>query len=80
MSSSDCHGDKEAWMIQLSWIIHTPRILAYKQVQHRETNDCQLGSAAIWGERYEVKWLWLSVSGGYELAVLEIVSVGLHGC
>lgn len=57
-----------------------PQIPAYKQVQQLKTNDCQLSSAAIWGERYEVKWLWLSVSGGYELAVMEIVIVGLHGC
>lgn len=70
MSSSGCYGDKETWMIQFSWIINTTRIPAYKQVQHLETDDCQLGSAAIWGERDEVKWLWLSVSGAYELAVL----------
>lgn len=80
MSSSGCYGDKETWMIQFSWIINTPRIPASKQVQHLETDDCQLASVATWGEQDEVKWLWLSVSGGYELAVPEIVSLGLHGC
>lgn len=70
----------KTWMTQLSWIINMPQMPAYKQVQHLETNDCQPSSAAIWAERYEGKWLWLSVSGGYELAVREIVRVGLRGC